>query len=40
MKRKPRTVSDYIGLAVFVAGAAGVIWLVIAGGSLGWITGR
>ena len=38
--RRPKTVSDWIGLGLFVAVAAGVIWLVIAGGSLGWITGR
>jgi hypothetical protein len=38
--KRPKTVSDYIGLGLFVAVAAGVIWLVIAGGSLGWVTGR
>ena len=38
--KRPKTVSDWISLALFVAVAAGVIWLVIAGGSLGWITGR
>jgi hypothetical protein len=36
--KRPKTVSDWISLALFVAVAAGVIWLVIAGGSLGWVT--
>jgi hypothetical protein len=31
MKRKPRTLSDWIGLALFVAVAAGVVYL------LGWV---
>jgi hypothetical protein len=31
MKRKPRTVSDWIGLAVFVAVAAGAVYFV------GWV---
>jgi hypothetical protein len=32
MKRKPRTVSDWISLALFVAVAAGVVWLIASSG--------
>jgi hypothetical protein len=32
MKRKPRTASDWIGLLLFVAVAAGVVWLIASSG--------
>ena len=32
MKRKPRTVADWISLALFVAVAAGVVWLLANSG--------
>jgi hypothetical protein len=37
--KKPKTIHDWISVAILVAAGAGVIWLVIAGGTLGWVTG-
>jgi hypothetical protein len=32
MKRKPRTVADWISLLLFLAVAAGVVWLIASSG--------